>query len=177
MALTRKQKEEIVVSVKEKLKSQKAAVFTDFTGLSVSKMQELKKKLKDNNAEYKVVKKNLLAKATEDLKIEGLNPKAFEGSVGIAFSYDDEVVPAKIVSEFAKQDGIGGFKIIGGILENKAVSVDEVVALVKLPSKEQLLANLLAQMNAPVSGFVNVLAGNLRNLVYVLNSIKEAKAK
>ncbi len=176
MALTRKQKEEILASVKDKIKDQKSIVFTDFTGLSVSKISELKRKLRESGAEYKVVKKNILARAIDESGIEGLDVKSFEGSTGVAFSYEDEVVAAKIINDFIKQGDVGEFKIVGGVLENRAMTKEDVIALAKLPSKEQLLANLLAQMNAPVSGFVNVLAGNIKNLVYALNAIKEKKA-
>jgi len=176
MALTRKQKEDILASVQEKLKDQKSMVIVDFKGLSVVKTAELKKDLKKLGAEYKVVKKNILAKAIEDSKIEGLDVKEFSGATGVVFSYKDQVAPVKTVYNFSKQEGFEDFKILGGVLENKKISESEVLALAKLPSKEQLLANLLAQMNAPVSGFVNVLAGNIKNLVYTLNAIKEKKA-
>ncbi len=176
MALTRKQKEEILASVKKKLKDQKSVIFTDFTGLSVSNSSSLKRKLKETDTEYKVVKKNILARVIEDSDIKGIDVKDFEGSMGVAFSYGDEAAPAKIIYDFSQQKDVGEFKILGGILSGKAISADEVTALAKLPSKDQLYANLFAQINAPVSGFVNVLAGNIKNLVYVLDAIKESKA-
>jgi len=176
MALTRKQKEDILLSVQEKLKDQKSMVIVDFKGLSVVKTSELKRELKKSGAEYKVVKKNILSKAIESSEIDGLNVKDFGGATGVVFSYEDQVAPVKVVYDFSKQKGFEEFKILGGVLENKTISELEVVALAKLPSREQLLANLLAQMNAPVSGFVNVLAGNIKNLVYALNAIKEKKA-
>ncbi|MEK7452841.1 MAG: 50S ribosomal protein L10 [Patescibacteria group bacterium] len=176
MALTRKQKEDILDSIKKKLQDQESVVFTDFTGISVMQSSSLKKKLKEVNTEYKVIKKNILIKAIEDTKINGIDPRSFEGSMGVAFSYGDAVAPAKIIYEFSKQEGIGQFKILGGILNGVVISQNDVNALAKLPSRDQLLANLLAQMNAPVSGFVNVLAGNIKNLFYVLNAIGEKKA-
>jgi len=176
MALTRQQKEEIVASVKDSLKKQKSTVFTDFKGVSVSKMTELKRKLRESGAEYKVIKKNLLQKAVDEAGLEGVSVKEFEGSTGVAFSYEDEVSSAKVVYDFSKQEEVGEFKILGGILENKSMSEAEVLALAKLPSKEQLLGQLVGQLNAPIAGFVNVLAGNIKNLAYVLNAIKEKKA-
>jgi len=176
MALTRKQKEDILASVQEKLKDQKSMVIVDFKGLSVVKTSELKKDLKKNGAEYKVVKKSILSKAIETSDVEGLDVKEFGGATGVVFLYEDQVTPVKTVYDFSKQKGLEDFKILGGVLENKVISESEVIALAKLPSREQLLANLLAQMNAPVSGFVNVLAGNIKNLVYALNAIKEKKA-
>ncbi len=176
MALTRKQKEDILASVEKKLKDQKSMLIVDFKGLSVIKTGELKKELKKNGAEYKVVKKNILSKAIENSDIDGLDVKEFGGATGVVFSYEDQVAPVKTVYNFSKQEGFEGFEILGGVLDNKMILSSEVIALAKLPSKEQLLANLLAQMNAPISGFVNVLAGNIKNLAYVLNAIKEKKA-
>ena len=95
------------------------------------------------------------------------------GSVGIALSYEDEVVPASIVSKFAKENTT--LTIGGGILENKFILADMVKRLASLPSKEVMLAKLVGTMQAPISGFVGALRANLRNLVGVLNAIKEKK--
>lgn len=176
MALTRKQKEDIFSSVSDKLKKQKSIAFTDFHGLSVANMSELKRKMRKVGAEYKVVKKNILAKAIEKSDIKDFDVKKMDGSVGITFSYEDEVAPVKALYDFVKEKNIEGFKIVGGVLENKFLTQNEVIALAKLPSKQELLAKLVSQMNAPISGFVNVLAGNIKNLAYVLNAIKEKKA-
>lgn len=176
MALTRKQKEDIFSLVSDKLKKQKSLAFTDFHGLSVANMSELKRKMKKAGAEYKVVKKNILAKAIEKSDIKDFDAKKLEGSVGVTFSYEDEVAPVKALYDFVKEKNLEGFKIVGGVLENKFLTSNEVVALAKLPSKQELLAKLVSQMNAPISGFVNALAGNIKNLAYVLNAIKEKKA-
>jgi large subunit ribosomal protein L10 len=99
--------------------------------------------------------------------------KAMEGQIAISISQADEVAPAKIIAKFA--NGKETLKIMGGILGTKSMSVAEVNALSVLPSKEELLAKLVGTINAPVSGFVNVLAGNLRGLVQVLKSVADSK--
>ena len=122
-----------------------------------------------------VAKKTLMNLAFAEAKIENLSIKDFEGRVAVVFGYEDEVAPAKIVGEFKKthKDNID---FLGGILENKYLNKEEVSALSKLPSKQELYAKIVGSLNAPVSGFVNVLAGNLRGLVTVLKAIEEKKA-
>ena len=83
------------------------------------------------------------------------------------------MAPAKILEQFSKTNG--AVKIIGGVIERKFITAAEVIALAKLPSKQELLAKLVGTINAPISGFVNVLAGNLRGFVQVLNAIKDQK--
>ncbi len=96
-----------------------------------------------------------------------------ENNIGVAFG-NDEIGPAKVFSEYSK-DHADKFKVICGVLENKIIFKEEIKALANLPSKEQLLANVVGSIKAPVNNFVNVLQGNLRGLVQVLNAIKENK--
>ena len=91
------------------------------------------------------------------------------------FGYEDEVVPAKIVDEFKKTHE-EQINFIGGVLENNFLSAEKIQELAKLPSKQELYAKIVGSLNAPISGFVNVLAGNMRNLVYVLKAIEEKKS-
>jgi len=88
--------------------------------------------------------------------------------------YNDEVAAAKLIADFAK--GREGIEVVGGLLEGSFVDASAINQLSSLPSREELLAKLVGSINMPVSGFVNVLAGNLRGLVYALNAIKESKA-
>lgn len=132
----------------------------------------LREKGKAQGVELAVAKKTLLIRALEQ---NGFSPvqDSMEGSILTSFGYNDEVSAAKLIAEFAK--GREGIEMIGGLLEGKIVSADAVKQLASLPSREELLAKLVGSINAPVSGFVNVLAGSLRNLVYVLNALKESK--
>lgn len=174
MAKSRIQKSEILRDLKTKMEDSKSIIFTKFNKLGAKDNEELRKQLKKERGEYYVAKKTLLGLALKDKNIAGLNPKEFDGKVAVVFSYGDEVSPAKVVDKFIsdKEDKVD---FVGGILENKYINAEEVKALAKLPSKQELYAKLVGSINAPVSGFVNALAGNLRKVVYVLKAIEEKK--
>lgn len=169
---TKSQKKNIVKDLVEKLKDSKAVVFSDYKGLTVKDMTALRKELRNEGVDLKVVKKTLINIALKDAGID-MDAQKMEGQIAVAVSARDEVAAAKIIAKIAKANE--NVKIIGGILGKNALSKEEVVALSKLPSKEELLAKFVGTINAPVSGFVNVLAGNLRGLVQVLKAIGEAK--
>lgn len=172
MAKTRQQKEQTVKDLIEKLKKAKSLVFVNFDGLKVKEVEELRKNCRAENIEYLVTKKTLIKKAFKDVGLD-IDPKTFDKEAAIAFGYEDEVAPARIVQNFAKEhEALIAF---GGVLENKFVPAEKVIELSKLPSKDELLAKVVGSIKAPVSGFVNVLSGNLRNLVYVLNAINDNK--
>jgi large subunit ribosomal protein L10 len=103
-----------------------------------------------------------------------LDTKTFDGKLAVIFSYRDEVSPAKVIDTFRK-DKEDKIFFLGGIMEGKLLSQSEVETLAKLPTKQELLSKLVGSLNAPISGFVNVLAGNLRGLVTVLKAIEEQK--
>lgn len=171
--LTKNQKIELVKELTEKIKQTKSTVFVDYKGLPVKELTDLKKKLRTVGAEYIVVRKTLLDIALKEAGIEGANIKGLEGQVAISLSNADEVSAAKTIDEFAK--GNQNVKMLGGTLGVQVMNAAEVKALAKTPSKEQLLGQLVGTLNAPISGFVNVLAGNLRGLVQVLKAIEEVK--
>lgn len=169
---TKKQKKNIVQDLSEKLKNSKAVVFSDFKGLKVKDMMAMRKELRFAGVSFNVVKKTLIEIALKDAKLE-MDVKGLEGQIAVAVSSGDEVAAAKIIAKVAKANE--NLKIVGGILGDKILSIDEVKALASLPSKEELLSQLVRTLNAPVSGFVNVLAGNLRGLVNVLKAVADGK--
>jgi large subunit ribosomal protein L10 len=171
--LTKNQKIELVKELTEKIKAAKSAVFVDFKGLKVKDSTELKKSLRAAGVEYQVVRKTLLDIALKNAGIEGVSIKAMDGQVAVSLSNTDEVSGAKIIDKFAKTNE--NIKLLGGVLGKQVMTMAEVKALAKIPSKEELLAKLVGTLNAPVSGFVNVLAGNLRSLINVLNAVSEVK--
>lgn len=174
MAKTKEQKKKIIDDLKDKIRKAKSIVFVNFNNLNVSSNEELRNKLRENNSEYYVAKKTLMNLAFKDSNIKDIDAKKFEGQIAVVFGYDDEVSPAKTVDEFKKSNECE-IEFTGGILEDKFISSDLVSELAKIPSKQELYAKIVGSINAPVSGFVNVLAGNLRNLVYVLKAIEEKK--
>ncbi|MCK5510868.1 50S ribosomal protein L10 [Candidatus Parcubacteria bacterium] len=178
MPKTKLQKQEILRTLEKKIKKAKSIVFTEFNSLGVKGNEELRNNLREADSEYMVAKKTLLDIAFKEEKIENLDIKSFEGKIAAVFGYKDEVAPAKIVDEFQNKNEENKEKVrlVAGILENKFLNMTEVTALAKLPSKDELYAKIVGSLNAPISGFVNVLAGNIRGLVNVLKAIEEKKA-
>lgn len=175
MAKNKIQKQEIFRDIQEKLKKSKSVVFAGFNSLGVKDNDILRASLREEGSEYYVPKKTLLSLALKENDIE-IDPKDLEGKVAALFSYEDEVASARVLNNFLKdKEKASKVYFLGGILEGKFIGKDEVIALSKLPGKQDLYANLVGSINAPVSGFVNALAGNLRGLVGVLNAISEKK--
>lgn len=170
------QKQEILRNLSEKFKKSKSVVFAGFNALTVKDNEVLRDQFRKENSEYYVAKKTLINLAFKD-QIKDLNVRSMDGKLAAIFSYEDEIAPAKIIANFRKdKEKTDKIFFLGGILENKLLSKSEMEALSQLPSKLELQAKLVSSLNAPISGFVNVLAGNLRNLVGVLKSISEKKA-
>jgi large subunit ribosomal protein L10 len=166
-------KKETVKEISEKLKSAKAMVFADYRGLTVEQDTQLRSALRKAEVEYKVVKNSLTRFAAKENGLEGLD-SFLKGPTAIAISDKDPVAPAKILSEFAKKFDKLELKV--GVVEGKIINVSEVKALAELPSREVLIAKVLGGFNAPISGLVNVLNGNIRGLVVALNAVAEQKA-
>ena len=154
------------------LKKKKIAVFSDFRGVGVSKLTALRREMKKTGAEFRVAKKTFLRIA---LKVIGIDydPKELEGEIGVILGYEDQIAPVKSAVKFGKENKT--FKILKGILDGKFLEGKDVLALAKLPSREQLLAKLVWTLNSPIQGFHNVLNANLKNLVVVLNKINNLK--
>ncbi|KKS37778.1 MAG: 50S ribosomal protein L10 [Candidatus Sungbacteria bacterium RIFCSPLOWO2_12_FULL_41_11] len=172
MPLTREKKSKIVEELTEMFKKQKIAVFSDFRGVGVSKLTALRREMKKTGAEFRVAKKTFLRIA---LKVIGIDydPKELEGEIGVILGYEDQIAPVKSAVKFGKENKT--FKILKGILDGKFLEGKDVLALAKLPSREQLLAKLVWTLNSPIQGFHNVLNANLKNLVVVLNKINNLK--
>ncbi len=173
MAKTRDQKEQMMTSLLEKIQNSKSAVLVDYRGLKVKETEELRKALRVKSVEVTVAKNTLVKIA---LKKNGIkfDESMFKKPLAIAFAMDDEVAPAKEIDLFASKHE--ALEILGGILEKEMIDASAVKQLAKLPSREELLAKLVGTINAPVSGFVNVLAGNIRGLVTVLGAVRDKKA-
>lgn len=169
--LTRKQKQELIEKLTEKIKTVKSVIFANYKGLKVSELKELRRKLKESQAQLLVAKKTLIDLALKGTGIKDAVSKKMEGQVSLVFGLKDEVSAAKILQNFSKKNE--GLKILGAILGGKFLGQTEAVSLAKVPSREQSLAQLVRTINAPLPGFVSVIGGNLRNLVFVLSQIKK----
>lgn len=173
MAKSKQQKKEIVAELTDKLNKAKSVVLTNYQGITVSEIQELRKQMSEQAVDYHVVKNTLLKVSWDQSELKDVKLEKQDGPVAVALGYEDEVAPAKLVYEFAKTHK--QLEMISGVLENKLLTKEEIEALAKLPSRDELIAKTVGSIKAPLTGFVNVLAGNLRGLVGALNAIKEQK--
>lgn len=164
----------VVAEMKEKLQSAQGAVFVGFTNLDVATVTKLRRKFHEGGVEYKVIKNTLTRIAADELGYDALNP-ILEGPTAIAFSTDDVVAPAKILKDFIKETKTTALTVKAGIADGQVIDVASVDELASLPSREELLAKLVGSMQAPISGVVNVLQGNIRNMVYVLDAVRAKK--
>lgn len=172
MSLTKKEKQAVVKDMGERFSRAQAVVLTDFVGLKVEKMTDLRAKLTQAGLDYAVVKNTLLK-----LSSQGTTAEEFlsdlKGPSGVAISYDDPVAMAKILVDFAKDND--KLEIKAGLLEGKTIDVEGIKALAKLPGRPELLAMLLGAMNGVPRNLVSVLAAVPRSLMNVLNAIAEKK--
>lgn len=175
-------KREAVQEIGGKFEKAKIAIFTDYQGshgLSVKELQSLRRKLRENRGEFKVVKNTLVRKALQELKIEGLTPY-LEKASAIAFGYEDPVVVAKTLLDFAKDHKTSpsdpGLPLVkAGWLDRVVVEAKQIHHLATLPSRNVLLSQLLGTMKSPMTGMVTVFTGTLRSLINVLDAIRRGK--
>lgn len=170
MAKTRSQKEEQLARLDQEFGSKKA-VFVDYQGLTVSEIEELRNSLEEKGIKFAVVKNTLAKIALKNSGIE-VESEVFKKPVAVAFS-DDEVTPSKEIANFARSHE--KLEILGGVIEKQFVPVSTISALALLPSREELYAKVVGSIAAPMSGLVNVMAGNIRGLVSVLKQYSEAR--
>lgn len=165
MAITRDKKQALVAEMSELLSSSKLTVFAQYQGLSVADVQELRRAAREAGVVIKVVKNRLVRVATQSVdNLKDVDTSSLEGQLLYAFSSEDEVAPAQVLNSFAKTHPelqfVGAFSA-----EGTNLSSDEVKALAGLPSKNQLIAEVVAQLLSPVHDVSNALSGNLHALL------------
>jgi len=173
MAITKEQKELIVKDLADKFSKSKIAIFTGFQGLKVPELEKLRKNLGKQEADYQVAKKTLIETGLKKSELKDVELPKMEGSVAMTFGYGDEATPAKMIKDFSRDNK--SLAILGGLMNGQFVNASQIKTLAELPAREQLLAQVVGTIQAPVSGFARVLSGNIRNLVGVLNNIAEDK--
>ncbi|MBP1996439.1 50S ribosomal protein L10 [Paenibacillus eucommiae] len=144
------EKEQAVSVVTEKLKNSSCTIITDYRGLNVAQVTQLRKTLREAGIEFTVLKNSLARRASANAELSGLD-EYLTGPTAIAFSSGDIVAPAKILTEFAKKND--KLNVKAGIVEGRVVGYDQIKALADLPSKEGLLSMLLSVLQAPVRNF------------------------
>jgi len=169
------EKKDMVQSLEDKYQKAKSVIFINFDTLTVHENESLRQELEEKGGEYIVAKKTLLDIVLSNRGLGNFtSAKNMEGKLATIFSYEDEVSAAKVVDKFQESHN-GKIKFMGGILNGSFLEPVQMENLAKVPEKQELYAKIVGSINAPVSGFVNALAGNLRNLVYVLKAIEEKK--
>lgn len=172
MAVSRKKKEESLTKFADSLKKSKIAVFVNFQGMNVKDVSELRNQIRKNGGAMQVVKKTIIKRAAQDKGVT-VDTETLGGEIAAVFGYDDEVSVVKTLDAAAK--GKERPELRGGIMGMEVLNAVMVKQLASIPSRAQLLAQFVGGINAPVSGFVQVLSGNLRNLVQVMHAIQEKK--
>ncbi len=173
--MKKEEKTESVTELHEKFSRAKLAVMTECTGVPVNQITELRKQLRAVQAEFKVVKNTLAARAVEGTSLVGVKAH-FKGPTAMVIGYDDPVLPAKILRDFVKgEKREEKIKILVGVLEGALLQPAQLTAVASLPAREVVLAMLLSAMQGPVRGIVYVLHGLLRGLVGVMAAIQDKK--
>ena len=170
--MPRPEKVKKVEDLAETFNEATSVVLNDFTGLNVAKISQLRKICRENNVEYIVVKNRLAKRSIKGTTGEGLE-EHFEGPTALAISRESENISAKILSDFAKEHEAPVMK--AGVVAGNIIDATQVLALSKLPSKDELLSQLLGGLKSPGNSLVSVLEGTLRNLLYAMNAIIEKK--
>ncbi|RME01187.1 MAG: 50S ribosomal protein L10 [Calditrichaeota bacterium] len=158
--------------LKEKFTAAKSAFLTDFTGLSVDEITELRRKLRESQNEYMVVKNTLARLGAKQAGLDQVLPY-LQGPTAIAFSFDDPASPARVITDFLKKHSSP--KIKACLIEGDVLPGEEAADIANWPTREELLARLVGQLNAPITGLVMCLNDITRRFVQVLNAIKEKK--
>jgi large subunit ribosomal protein L10 len=162
------EKKQAVDDLAEKVQSASVIISTDYGGLTVSEMTDLRRKLRAQQIEFRVIKNTLARFAAMKAGKEDLN-NIIVGTTAMVFGYDDIAVPAKILLEYIRSTK-SQLKISGGLVENRVLSAAEVATLATIPPKEVLVAKLLGSLNSPLYGLVTVLNANITGLTYVLSA-------
>jgi len=173
--LTRDEKEKQVAWLRDQFQTAKALFLTNFQGMSVAEMNQLRSELRSRGVDLKVMKNTLVRLADKDTDVAVLDADLV-GPRAAAWTKTDDNVPAmaKVLVDFAKTHP--KLELVRGVLKGKIVEPSEMDVLSKLPSREELLGRLLATMLAPVSGFVNTLAAIPRSFLNVLKAIEDQKS-
>ncbi len=177
MALTKQEKNEVVKQVSDTLSSSKMTVVAKYEGTTVKAMQELRRNARDNGTKVQVVKNRLVIKALQASDtLKDIDVSVLNGQLLYAFNSEDEVAPAQVLNSFAKQNP--SIEFVGAITaQGKFIDANEVKALAALPSKDALIAQVVATLTSPVNDIVNGLSGNLHALLDGIEVKSAAQAK
>ncbi len=178
--MNKKQKEQEVLDIKERLEKASSIYLTDFSGLTVEQTNELRDEFFNAKVDYKVIKNTLVKKALEsagsDSKFAGQAEKIFEnlkGPTGVIFAYDDPVSPAKIIKKFFDKNEKPKLKI--ALIENETYDKSRLNELAALPTKLEIISSIIGSIHAPISGIVNVINAVIRDLSSVIEEVAKKR--
>ena len=174
MIRTKAQKQETVTALAARLKRSSTLYVTDFTGLDVAKMTQLRRRLRQAGTEFVVVKNTLARRALGDAQVPGLE-QHLAGPTGLVLAGADPVAAAKVLADFAKEFEKPAIKV--GLVDGKAVTPAQVTRLASLPSRLELLSQLGGALQAPLAGFAGALNGLLMNMVGALEALRAKRAE
>lgn len=172
--MARPEKEASVKEITETFQNAKSIFVTDYQGLDVEKISEFRRNCREKAVEYKVVKNTLARIAAKNAGFEQM-ADYLQGPSAIAYTFEDPSSPAKVISEFAKENNKPEIKM--SLFEGVFYGPDKVEEIAKLPTKDELLAQMVGTMKSPIQGFVGCLGGLLSNLVRTLDAVREEKEK
>lgn len=167
------QRQEMVETLQQQLKDSPNLYLTDFTGLNVERMTDLRRRLRQAGVQYVVVKNTLMQRALTANKIDALDDH-LTGPTGMILAGDNSIEAAKVLTEFAKEDDRPEIKV--GLLDGKPMSPSEIARLAKLPSREELLAQLAGTMQAPIAGFLGVMNAVLTQFAGALEALRAQRS-
>jgi len=168
--ITKKQKKEIINNLNDKLSRQKAVVFFDYTGLKVNDFQKLRSKLREQEIECQAYKKTLINLSLKEAGFKELEVNNLPGQIALVFGYKDEVLPAKILYDFSKENK--EVKILSGFVQGEYLEQTAIESLAKLPSRQELLGRAVSSILSPISNLTNIFNGNLLKLINLLKNLK-----
>ena len=166
-------KSEKIDAIKTKIEKAQVAIITEYKGLSVEEITNLRRALQKEGGDYMVTKNTLAKVAIKGTQYEVMSD-LMKGPIAIAFGFEDQVSPAKVVSKFVKDTKKG--EILGAVLEGNLLSANEAKALANLPSKEELYAKLLGSINSPATGITLGINGVMAALTRAVAAVRDQKA-
>jgi len=170
LAISKEKKQQLVAELREMLTRSKAVVISDYRGLRANQMAELRNRLRPLHSRFLVAKNTLVLRSLEELGL----PKPEEmlrGPTALGLCFEDISEPARLIIKFGKETRMLSVK--GGLLGNRVIDAQQVQTLAELPAQEVLLAQTVATLQSPASGFMGMLDGALRGLLYVLSARAE----
>ena len=168
------QKEQTISELRTVLEASKGAILTDYRGLSVADLTDLRKKLRAVDGEFHIVKNTLFKRAADGVITDEALFAYLEGPTAIGFAKGDTVAVTKALLDYAKDHK--ALSVKAGVIDGIVYDLPQVVAISKLPTKEQLISQLLGSLNAPISNLVGTLAGITSKFVYTLQAIADQKS-